>query len=312
MKKWMMFIIMSALLLLFGACNDTEVYPTGSVIQQPKPQLSDTCDYILCQGTDTDGNIYQLVADQEETALSYTVTVGIIKNNVWFVPMSSNSPFLTNSGLFPMEGGLDLGTIARVKLVASCFYFIDSGAFLMHYVNLNRGDIRVIYNCNTKQTYQYVEHDDGYEWVYSYYKLKTRKNYEQYDVIFYGEILTDNQFIILFRDVSDAYAWDKPKTYDWYIMDTKTMNTRKIASNVIRNYPKSCLSEGLFFAADDCFYNIDGKKVIDLSRYNIDIWENGAPYFKNGECTFITENDRGTEFEVTIDISGKVLSEKKR
>ena len=274
-------------------------------------KLSDLCDYTLCEGNDSAGNTYELVASQEETALGYEITVGIIKNNTWLVPMSSDSPFLRNDGLFFMEGGLDLGYVSRAKFVASHFYFIEPCAFMLKYADLHRGFIRVIYNCNTMQSYTYEERDD-YKWLYQYYELKTMGSVEKYDVISYGKVVTEDNQILMYQDVSDPYDWSSQKKYNWLILDTETMQIRTIASNVVGNYPKCALSEGLFFADDECFYDVCAEKVVDLSRYDIDIWENGGLYFENGTCMFIAENDLGTEFEIVIDTAGRVLSEIKK
>ena len=197
-------------------------------------------------------------------------------------------------------------------MVASHFYFIDSGAFLIKYSDYYSGVVRVIFNCNTKQTYAYAEYDDEYKWLYRRYDLKTDGSHENYGIVSYGEVLTDDNLIILYKDVSDTFEWNKPKKYDWLLLDTKTMNLRTIASNRVSVTPQCALSEGLFFADDNCFYNIRGEKMIDLSMYDIDTWEHGGLYFHNGECSFIAENDLGTEFKITIDASGRVLSEIKQ
>lgn len=310
MKTWTLYLLILSVIFSLCACSNSPAYPTQPNVEQPVAQRSDSCDYILCKGTDTAGNTYELVANQEETALGYEITVGIIKNNDWFYPMSSNFPFL-NNGLFPMEDGTALTRVTSAKLVASYIYFIDSGAFAMVYATISpMRETMVIYNCNTKQSYTY--YDDDYTWLLWSNKFKSRGSVETYDVISYGKILTDDNLILMYKDVSEPFDWNDPKKYDWLILDTMTMEIRTIASNVVGNYPRCCLSEGLFFAADDCFYNVNAEKVIDLSKYNIDIWENGGLYFRKGKCTFIAENDLGTEFEITIDTSGRVLSETKK
>lgn len=312
MKKGLLYLLILGLCFCLCACNNSPNYPTQQKVEPPKVQLSDSCDYILCKGTDTTGNTYELVTNQSETALGYEITVGIIKNNTWLVPMSSDSPFLGYDGLFPMEDGLDLGYVTQAELVASHFYFIDSGAFMLKYYEYNRGDLRVVFDCNAMQSHTFVENVDDYKWLYRYYELETRGSVESYDVISYGKIVTDDDLILLYKDVSEPFDWNSPKKYDWLILDTKTMEIRTIASNVVGNSPDCALSEGLFFADDECFYNIHAEKVIDISRYDIDLWEHGGLYFKNGKCTFIAENDLGTEFEITIDTLGNVLSEIKQ
>lgn len=72
------------------------------------------------------------------------------------------------------------------------------------------------------------------------------------------------------------------------------------------------VSNSVVYADDGCFYDINAQKAIDLSMYSIDLWETGSIYFVYGECTFVTKNDLGTKFEITIDTSGQVLSEIKQ
>lgn len=63
-------------------------------------KLSETCDAVLAEGTDVNGDYYELVATQEDTYNSTVIKIGVIKNNKWLVELSTDSPFLdVESGL---------------------------------------------------------------------------------------------------------------------------------------------------------------------------------------------------------------------
>lgn len=93
------------------------------------------------------------------------------------------------------------------------------------------------------------------------------------------------------------------------LIDLSTMKT--IATYEFYDvYP---YSEGLFCAETSTgngtsygFYDKSGNLVIDLNKYNI---SGGALRFTDGKCTFKARNDSGKKFEITIDKTGKVLSE---
>ena len=104
-------------------------------------------------------------------------------------------------------------------------------------------------------------------------------------------------------------GWVEDQAFKWSIFDTGTLNEKVIASNVKGVRLESSLSEGMFFCSDLCFYNTAGQKTIDLSDFSIDLWDNGDIFFEDGLCEFIAENSLGTEFLVTIDSSGNVVSE---
>ena len=65
-------------------------------------------------------------------------------------------------------------------------------------------------------------------------------------------------------------------------------------------------SEGVFFAKDG-FYDLDGKKVIDISEYTNQIMN--QPYFDDGKCEIIVTNPDGVKFSGVIEKTGKFLKE---
>ena len=112
-------------------------YSQGTTLN--RDPLSASCDYILCTGTDYNGNKYELVANQTESSQGFEIAVGVIKNNSWLYQLSSDFPFLGEDGLFHVSVpvsfvGDDAGTgtsLLHPNRVVDKLYFIDSGAFLM-------------------------------------------------------------------------------------------------------------------------------------------------------------------------------------
>ena len=322
-KKWMTVAACCVALLIgivFASAGQSSAnngtldfggYPSGE--NAYTVPLSDSCDFVLCQGTDTSGNTYELVANQTESSLGYEITVGVIKNNVWLYPMSSDFPFLGEDGLFHVSVSMagDSGTsLAQVNEVIQNIYFVDSGAFLMD---------------SYKETDSWVSTYDHYNIIFSCTSLKSytvnckestllyrysEATFSNGQVESYGRIYTESGKVVLYTETSGTSSgWLEDQVFDWCTLNAQTLSLDTIASGVEGVRPESILSEGLIFASDQCFYNTSGQKAIDLSEYSIDMWYNGNIFFDGGTCTFTAENSLGTEFLITIDKSGNVLSE---
>ena len=322
-KKWMT-AVACCLALLIGIAFASEgqtnanngspdygAYPNGEDVYTAS--LSDSCDYILCQGTDTSGNTYELVANQTESSLGYEITVGVIKNNAWLYTMSSDFPFLGEDGLFHVSVSMagDSGTsLAQVNEVIQNIYFVDSGAFLMDSYKETDSWVstydhyNIIFSCTSLESYTVNCKESTLLYRYS------EATFSNGQVESYGRIFTENGEIVLYTETSGTSSgWLEDQVFDWSTLNVQTLNLDTITSGIAGVRPESILSEGLVFASDQCFYNTSGQKVIDLSEYNIDMWYNGDIYFEGGTCTFTAENSLGTEFLITIDKAGNVLSE---
>lgn len=318
-KKWMTVAVCCVVLLMgiilvsavHDSTPDTEGYPNGeNAYVEP---LSASCDFVLCQGSDTSGNTYELVANQTESSLGYEITVGVIKNNAWLYPMSSDFPFLGEDGLFHVSVSMagDSGTsLAQVNEIIQNIYFVDSGAFLMDSYKETDSWVstydhyNIIFSCNSLESYTVNCKESTLLYRYS------EATFSNGQVESYGRIFTENGEIVLYTETSGTSSgWLEDQVFDWSTLNVQTLNLDTITSGIAGVRPESILSEGLVFASDQCFYNTSGQKVIDLSEYNIDMWYNGDIYFEGGTCTFIAENSLGTEFLITIDKSGNVLSE---
>ena len=254
---------------------------------EPK-RLSADCDKVLASGYDAENNYFELVGNETENYDGTKIEIGIIKNNEWAIPLTLNSPFVSENGLLIGAEGSFNGSIFN-KFAE--FNYIGAGCF--SYRN------KYIWNGNTG-----VAHvTDGTIVIgYNTHNLSTVVNNEGLFLvdIFYGK--------------------------NYQLLDVNTMTTTEIpfVDNGDCCFP---YSEGLFAYIDrlydedfNGFYDIYGNKVIDLSNYNLvestyTISGSGGYtgplqylVFKNGECTFTIKNDQGTEFIITIDKAGNVIN----
>ena len=277
------------------------------------PRLSDGL-AILCAGTSTDGDYYELVASQNESALGFEIQVGIIKNNMWLAPLSKDSPFLAEDNLFHVEVSLSGESgyaLNRLNSIIKNTYFIDSGSFLMECCKANDSlslydHYYVIQSCSSldSRTIDFADATLLFQYLKPEFANGTIKTY--------GNIYTDNGLLIIYKETSGTISgWTEDQTFDWFILDTRYLNTVLISSGIKGVRPSNVLSEGLFFCTDKGFYNTDGQKVIDLSAYNIDGGVDGrGVLFDNSTCSFKAKNSLGTYFLVTIDTRGNVISER--
>lgn len=322
-KKWMTVAVCCAvllgsiILLSSGSSTKSGQEDSGRVEKIPVTEesyaisLSDECDYVLCQGTDTAGNTYELVANQTESAMGYEITVGVIKNNQWLYPLSKEFPFLAEDNLFYVSGSMsgESGTsLSNPNVVIQSIYFVDTGAFLIDCYKaaeewFNDNDhYKVIFSCSTLESYTV----DSGEWTMKYHKQDSI--FVNGRIKFYGQISTDNGNVIMYTETSGTRSgWLEDQVFDWCVLNMQTLSMDTIASGVEGVRPQGILSDNLFFASDHCFYNRSGQKAIDLSQYKIP--SDGDIYFENGICEFTAKNSIGTEFLIAIDKQGNVLSE---
>jgi len=279
-------------------------YEDPGLTDTPAANLSDDCDFVLSNGTDTSGNFYELVANQTESATGFRIEVGVIKNNEWIYPLSADFPFLNSEGLFPVEN--DSLSLSNPNRVINNIYFVDNGGFMLESTRSYPRTVRYFFDCNSLQMIS-DEFTGQRNLLYRYSNTKY-KNYGDYGVDTFGKIYTDNGRLCIvdwFDSRSSRYG------YVIEILDLNEQSWTTIASESEYN-AYSALSEGLIFSSDaDAFFDTNWNIVIDLSEYNIDYYYSDL-YFTNGTCTFVAENDIGTEFDVTIDKSGNVISEVKR
>lgn len=263
-------------------------------------KLSETCDAVLAEGTDVNGDYYELVATQEDTYNSTVIKIGVIKNNKWLVELSTDSPFLDEeSGLLWSYDyytySYNYCTTGLDRRDAS-YSFIGNGCFY------HRG---TFYNADTQKYYKddYVLNGEmhaspnEYTIPYEFYKDNNSGNVQT---------IADAENIILRLRKDDVRVYE--------LLNTTTMETTPIG-NSEDFYVKAPFSEGLFLGTKDdkfAFYNSRGEKEIDLSEYNIVTYyikEEFEGIFIDGKATISVINDVGKRFKITMDKKGNIISQ---
>lgn len=262
-------------------------YTAGTALK-----LSDSCDRVLATGTDHDGNVFELVANEKEDYSGTTVQIGVIKNNEWTIPLTTESPFIGEDGLLYQSYNFSDATGSIYDEYYAVFHYIGNGCF--YYENR-------IWNGNNGSAYKWEEgmHIPVVQ-------------------ITETEWIIDNDGKVILKAYGENY-----QILDTTTMQISTMNLKYDGYDFDYCAPHS---EGLFACMNNYsdvktngFYDLNGNKVIDLSCYimaydSYDHWGNGTYMgplqklvFENGECTFKIKNDQGTEYYITIDKTGAVI-----
>lgn len=266
--------------------NTTQNTDESTVSEEIEAKLSNSCDKILASGYDANSNYYELVANEKEDYTGTKIEMGIIKNNEWVIPLTLNSPFVSESGLLVGAKGVFKGSIYEERF--AIFNYIGAGCFSYE---------SIIWNGNTKETYI----PDGT------LEIKGTRPFVNNDGLFIVSQYNNNY-----------------KLLDVNSMSIKEINLREDGWDIDYCFP---YSEGLFacmnYSSDketNGFYDVDGKKVIDLSKYklatNTYTTSNTGGYsgptqnlvFENGKCTFTITNDQGSDYVITIDKKGNVVN----
>lgn len=270
-----------------------------------KPQLS--LDYtILASGTEDNGDVYELVATQEETYNDVVVKIGVIKNNEWLVPLTTDNPFINENGriythyYYDHEASYDnaYSTKNLDNISDDDYHFIGNSCFYIYESRV--GDI--IYNSElNKELVLPKSAGAGVD----FYRIHLEKSNDVY--------VCSDKFIVEYYEDSNYQ--------DVRILDTNTMEMNIIIKNPEYHNVVGPLSDGLFAMGYyssykvSAFYDVDGNKVLDVSEYDIHYPKdtyNEYPYFENGKFKFITTNEAGTKYDMIIDKTGKVLSSTKQ
>lgn len=283
----------------------TTEYTTIAETTTKKVNLSDSCDKVLASGSYND-DYYELVATQEETYSDVVVKIGVIKNNEWLVPLTTDIPFINEDGRIYTDHYYDhdasyenaSSTKNLDNISDDDYHFIGNGCF--HIYESRVGDI--IYNAELDK--ELILPKSGGAGV-DFYTLHLKKSLDEY--------ICSDKFIVEYYKDSNYQ--------DVRVLDTNTMEMNIIIENPECHDVVGPLSDGLFAMGYDygssvnAFYNVDGNKVLDVSEYKIHYTNdthNEYPYFENGQFKFVTTNEAGTKYDMIIDKTGKVLSNTKQ
>lgn len=280
------------------------------ITEENEESLADSCQYILATGYDNDGTCYQLVGEDYESYDKSIIRFGVIKNNQWLVEMTSDVPFLDeynciygsqslhNDYILEGYGTLKNATSDSKSDFYNRFGYIGNGCFYL--LGVER-DTSGYYIENNLSTIVFWNTEKNNSKIVNNITMSDMENYVQDNEIVISELVDYD-----FRLSNDAFA-----LLDIKLLNPKTFETKKIFSQKLtieNNMSNSIhqISDGLFYA-NGSFYNADGSKAFDLAIKNI----HEIGHFNDGKCEIITQIDTGTKYIVTIDKTGKVISDEK-
>lgn len=299
MKK----IISLLLILILISCI------TGCSVENNKSQNSSettTVDLIessncivLCKGKDKEENNYSLVGKQEETFDSVIIKVGVIKNNEWLVPLSSDFPFISD-GKDTFIGGEIIYANNKHPIRKSDggwvspneFKYVANGCFSY---GSNVEQRFIIYNFETNKYYDFGNKNnfDNKTYRFSVYCVD-------------DESSTSN--IVVFSRNLDSGGYSK----QFSILNTDTME-----ENIIVEKTNDCImgpyADGLFAVGENYhgsifyFFDSNGNQVLDVTKYGL-CNNYDSTYFKNNVFCFTKTNSAGTKYNLTINIKGEIIS----
>ena len=261
--------------------------------------LALSCDAILASGTEPNGDLYEMVAIQEETAADVTLKVGFIKNGEWLREPTNDMVFFENK----------YSSLNDYKLNEKNYFSLDYcgfGVFTNH---------SSYYNSETDKSVTLRRYRDS---IPDYYYL---------DAISPSKDDSERQIVIACEGKhTHTLSLEDSAEYNLYSINIKNMTVERIDNSVYVGWYTHLygLSNGLFAVRtihnvldDDevgneylIFYNTAGEKVIDLSDYHMDLSRSDEG-FVDGKYMFVAVNENDNWFKVTIDKTGKVISEEK-
>lgn len=268
----LIFELMVLIIISLAGCASGD---NSNVSSTPEIDTSEYYDYLLCSGGG-----YSIVAKQEETVKDVVEYIGVLDENYnWVIELAANTP-LHSDGYIPYAGYSSFES--RCDTMEKRLHYAGNGVFIYARSKMTMGG------------------DSFYE--------ATSWNIPENSSDTSGRIRTNSLVLkddyIMMADVSTSEAMNRGDAYV-IMMDKsgKFIKTDIFCGSVtyIGQY-----AEGVFFSYDG-FYDVNGNLVIDLSEYAGLI--KNRPYFNNGECRLVAENENGTEFAATIDLNGNFISE---
>ena len=259
--------------------------------------LSGQYDKLLAEGYSAQGDHYALVAKQKESYNGFEISLGVIKNNSWLVPLTADFPFKDENGLLLITGVIgetlskDLNHIyssdykGDLISVSNGFHYVEDGCFFS-------AGADTIYNAETQQFYRFSQWDDVY--------FLGRENDDTYYTY-------DGKFAVE-QSLDTIYGINNICLFDVQTMQPSIL-IPETDYQLEAPYNEGLLAISSKYGQLLYFYNAQGKKVLDISEYKTYDAEKG--FFENGRVSFYVKNELGTMFELTIDTTGALIEERK-
>ncbi|MDO4748536.1 MAG: hypothetical protein Q4A12_05100 [Eubacteriales bacterium] len=261
--------------------------------------LSESCDMVLVSGSESNGDFYELVANESESYEGVRLEIGVIKNNEWLLELTTDMPFVDKDGNIYGKKTTSIYENNNLK-----FFYLGNGCFLCESYMEN-----MIYNCETQQYFE-KKFENKYDHVCITYNCLTN---------FYGTEPNYSSIHMISKDNSRVITdfINYGKTADIEILDTNKMKSSTIRIdtpedwiNIGYVYP---ISNGIFAVANEdakhnkiAFFNINGEQIIK-NKYSLNTTDQNI-CFNNGKCSFDILNENNKPYSISIDRTGRVLS----
>lgn len=260
-------------------------------------ELAKSCQKIIATGLDKNGDIYEIVANVDETYQGSELLVGVIKNSEWLIEPNNECPYINNDTWGWEANGSDIDSLNCGYLSNGTFYNMKKPSLYTPYY---RG-ILDLWNVETNDHLYLEDLLLGTEFENSYHTK-----------------LNSNDKLVLIQQESSGLT--NRLTLMFLVTDSLEIDELySVTSNSSIEY-YSQISEGLFYASLDfpgekyvgTFYDEDGNRVFDLGGIiteNSNIISVGD--FSNGKCEIVNRIENGSRFRITIDKFGNVISDEK-
>lgn len=330
MKKIIILLLVFAALL--SSCTQSGESITTTESETEQEILSETCDRVLATGKEENGDIYELVANGTADYDSVSNEIGVIKNNTWLVPLSSEMPLLKDGQLiipdtsdygekyhFTMSILDDKDTVINAYNEKNHTKLSDLNGNLSYCEFRYAGDGCFTYEANAEyEPYNLYQGKTDYQksQMMMLYNSQNNKGYNlyanenskiahssrpfSYNGVNY--IVLENSKTQMIRLNIDEMKPEYISCINGNIMVNKTRETEVYVNDdmiYFRNYSNS---------KENGFYNIEGERIIDLSEYDIQSY---ALAFIDGECSFIVKNPSNQNYQITIDKEGKIINQER-
>ncbi len=301
-------ILSVVIVIIVSAVVDTKEYPNGSkeaivnyesTVQNPEVDttensmieksettivdLVESVDAIvICKGEDKEGNVYKLVGTQEETYNSVKIKVGVIKNNEWLVPLSADSPFISEEKNSLIGGE----TLSEDRYYSNKYKYVAKSCFAYDSQNNT-----IVYNAETNQHYYFHEED---------------KKCSLYVYFVDDNSYADSNIIIAARSFSD---FDKISALNIDTMKEETV-VEECEYDVLGPYSDGLFAVGNSYGSEILyFYDVKGNKVLDVTEYDLCFRNSNyeTTYFQNGIFSFTQTNYAKTKYNLAINTKGEIV-----
>ena len=285
LKRWFLPLLIALMSVSGLTACESELFSNNGGEEEVRLPESDEYDEVLCSG----GGYHIVLKLVDDFDGAYDMVGVVDDKGDWIHELSANHPFIQNGRVsvgdkyISVDNDSESRYQARMMTIKNCMYYLGEGMFALHYA------------------------DRGSDPNYTMYNAETGIGFDAGEC---GKSVLKNPF---------GYHCGSPgEFHDGYLVTRSDDLIKLVGSDGtvkqtdvdFQGGKYGIYSEGVFFAGN-CFYDLDGNIVIDLSEYSPGKFRN-EPYFENDKCYLEITNNAGTEYYTEIDHEGNFLYEPKK